>query len=168
MRRARGSGDCRIVTTTVATSRIEASAATRRWLYSINTSAENRGMTWPWQSGQSGHARPEPVALTTLPMLISTNTEASPAQARARGLVISPAMPDLGDRQGDVVASVGLPPEEHDRDGDQEDEPTGNPHDDPTQVLVSLRRQHAPHARCGRVVRVQHVVRHRDEDGDHH
>src|SRR5256885_6944017 len=68
----------------VATRGTDASTAATRWLYSISAPSSSGGISRPWQSGQSGHASPEPVALTTLPMLISRKTEIGRASCRER------------------------------------------------------------------------------------
>jgi len=44
-------------------------------VYSITTAGVNEGITWPWQSGQSGQAKPEPVEETIPPRTIRVYTE---------------------------------------------------------------------------------------------
>src|SRR4029077_587158 len=147
----------------VATIRTVAANADSRWLYSINTSARSGGITEPWQSGQSGQARPEPVALTTLPTVIRTKTATTAAQA---------ILADTGHRpiraRRPVAAPRGLPAEEDDGERGQEDQPARDPHDEAAQVLVGPRGELRPDARRRRVVGIEQAVRHRDEDGYHH
>ena len=48
-------------------------AATVRWIHSIQAlGSSSGGISWPWQSGQSGQPRPESVARTMTPMVTST------------------------------------------------------------------------------------------------
>ena len=46
--------------------------ATVRWIHSIQAfGSPSGGMSWPWQSGQSGQPRPESVARTMTPIVTS-------------------------------------------------------------------------------------------------
>src|SRR5229473_1898476 len=162
-RRSPAGAGPRSVTTLVARISPVAARAERRWLYSMSTSARSGGITEPWQRGQSGHARPEPVALTTLPRVMSTKTAATAARA---------ILADMGRGPGRAHRAVGasrdLPAEEDDGEGGQEDHAARDPHDEAAQVLIGLRGEPLPDAGGRRVVRVEQAVRHRDEDGHHH
>src|SRR5215472_1624927 len=147
----------RSVATIVQTSRMDATAATARWLYSMRTSVRSGGMNRPWQSGQSGHASPEPVALTTFPTVMSRNTAATAAQPSAlgTGCPLPPrravgarlaTMAHLGRGERHVVCSRRLPAEEDHREGEEKDEPAGDPHDEPAEVLVGARGHPGPEA----------------------
>src|SRR6185295_12173074 len=152
----------RSVTTLVARISTVAASAERRWLYSISTSARSGGITEPWQRGQSGHASPEPVALTTLPSVIRRKTATTAAQATLA------AMTRTGQGHRGVVAARALPAEEDDGKRGQEDHAPRDPHDEPAQVLVRAGGELRPDPRRGSVVRVEQAVGHRDEDGHHH
>ena len=57
--------------------------ATVRWIHSIQALASSSGgMSWPWQSGQSGQPRPESVARTMTPIVTSTRVVTRVARAR--------------------------------------------------------------------------------------
>ena len=177
----------------VATSIAEATTAMSRCPYSISTSARSGGINRPWHSGQSGQARPDPVALTILPSVMRRNTVATvapastcpgpaPGCARARprssaggaGRGAEPPA-ELSSGHGgprgaapDVIAAGGLPAEEDHRDGQEEHEATRDPHDQAAQVLVGVSAQAWPHPGRRGVVRVEDAVRHGDEDRDDH
>ena len=56
--------------------------ATVRWIHSIQAfGSSSAGMSWPWQSGQSGQPRPESVARTMTPIVTSRSDVASVAAA---------------------------------------------------------------------------------------
>src|SRR5581483_6058451 len=124
-----------------------AARAESRCPYSISTSARSGGTMEPWQSGQSGQARPEPVALTTLPRVISRNTETTAAKA----ILARTGHHRVGGHVAVVAARV-LPAEEDHRERDQEDQAAGDPHDESAQVLVDPGRERVPHPRRRRVV----------------
>ena len=53
-------------------SRTRRATATSRWIHSIQAfGSSSGGMSWPWQSGQSGQPSPESVARTTTPIVTS-------------------------------------------------------------------------------------------------
>src|SRR5215510_7438397 len=147
--------------TVVSRSTVKGMAFTR-WLHSMSTSVCAGGRSRPWQSGQSGQLRPDPVALTMLPMVMSRKRATIVAQANPRGMLA--AMRHADRRHGHVITARGLPAEEYDADRDEEDEPAGDPHDETAQVLIEVRGEDGPDAGGGRIVRIQYALRHRDED----
>ena len=58
--------------------------ATSLWLYSMIASVLKGGTTLPWQSGQSGQPRPDPVTLTTPPSTTKARTAATVVRQRTR------------------------------------------------------------------------------------
>ena len=71
----------RKATTNIAATSSPTMAAVSRWEYSIRTWYSNGGMMLPWQSGQSGQARPDPVTRTKLPRLIRKTVVIAAASA---------------------------------------------------------------------------------------
>ena len=69
-----------------ATTRAPTTLATSRCEYSMRTWYSNGGMICPWQSGQSGQPRPDSVARTTPPSVISPNVAATVTASRIRRL----------------------------------------------------------------------------------
>src|SRR5215218_9755960 len=57
-------------------------AAIERWTHSIQAlGSSSGGMTWPWQSGQSGQPMPESVARTITPIVTSSTVMTTVARA---------------------------------------------------------------------------------------
>src|SRR6266446_6395761 len=140
----------RQVRTTVTSSSRVKGMALSRWLNSIRTWVSAGGSRRPWHRGQSGQPRPEPVALTILPMVMRRKRATMAAHVQARGGQPRgglSAMRGSRRRHRDVVAARGLPAEEDHADGDQEDETAWNPHDEAAQVLVDVRRERLPYTR---------------------
>src|SRR5215813_8070595 len=108
----------------------------------MSTSGRRGGISLPWQSGQSGQARPDPVALTTFPMAISRNTAITAAQVNLfMTEILSPPVGRFHGGQRGVGSARRLPSEEHHGDGDEEDHASRNPHDEAAEILIGLRRE---------------------------
>ena len=58
--------------------------ARKRCVHSMRVAGSSDGRNWPWQSGQSGQPRPEPVTRTTPPQTTTRNDARRLAYTRAR------------------------------------------------------------------------------------